>query len=90
MEPLRTENRAKVIGALLPPETIIVDESATEGMNTLFPATANSAPHDVLRLTGLAVRQGIPVAAGTAIACPERPVVRLQADGSALYTIYGL
>jgi acetolactate synthase-1/2/3 large subunit len=89
-EPLRTENWAKVIGALLPQETIIVDESITEGMNTLFPATANSAPHDVLGLTGLAIGQGIPVAAGAAIACPERPVVCLQADGSALYTISGL
>ncbi|MFG2847103.1 acetolactate synthase large subunit [Kitasatospora sp. NPDC048296] len=89
-EPLRTENWARVIGALLPPETITVDESITEGMNTLFPATANSAPHDVLGLTGLAIGQGIPVAAGAVIACPERPVVCLQADGSALYTVSGL
>ncbi|MFE5923981.1 acetolactate synthase large subunit [Streptomyces sp. NPDC056468] len=89
-EPLHTENWAQVIGALLPQETIVVDESITEGMNTLFPATANSAPHDVLGLTGLAIGQGIPVAAGAAIACPERPVVCLQADGSALYTISGL
>ncbi|GAA4988679.1 acetolactate synthase large subunit [Kitasatospora paranensis] len=89
-EPLRTGNWAKVIGALLPPEAIVVDESITEGMNTLFSATANAAPHDVLGLTGLAIGQGIPVAAGAAIACPERPVVCLQADGSALYTISGL
>ncbi|MFE7117156.1 acetolactate synthase large subunit [Streptomyces sp. NPDC057654] len=89
-EPLRTENWAQVIGALLPREAIVVDESITEGMNTLAPATADSAPHDVLGLTGLAIGQGIPVAAGAAIACPERPVVCLQADGSALYTISGL
>ncbi|MFI1393210.1 acetolactate synthase large subunit [Streptomyces griseoaurantiacus] len=89
-EPLRTENWAQVIGALLPHEAIIVDESITEGMDTLVPATANSAPHDVLGLTGLAIGQGIPVAVGAAIACPERPVVCLQADGSALYSISGL
>ncbi len=89
-EPLRTENWARVIGALLPREAIVVDESITEGMNTLAPATADSAPHDVLGLTGLAIGQGIPVAAGAALACPERPVVCLQADGSALYTISGL
>lgn len=89
-EPLCTENWAQVIGALLPQEAIVVDESITEGMNTLVPATANSAPHDVLGLTGLAIGQGIPVAVGAAIACPERPVICLQADGSALYTISGL
>ncbi|MFE4870601.1 thiamine pyrophosphate-dependent enzyme [Streptomyces sp. NPDC056682] len=44
----------------------------------------------LLGLTGLAIGQGIPVATGAAIACPERPVVCLQADGSALYTISGL
>jgi acetolactate synthase-1/2/3 large subunit len=89
-EPLRTENWARVVGALLPAEAIVVDESITEGMDTLTPATAGSAPHDVLGLTGLAVGQGIPVAVGAALACPERPVVCLQADGSALYTISGL
>ncbi|MEV6008698.1 acetolactate synthase large subunit [Streptomyces sp. NPDC051976] len=89
-EPLRTENWAHVVGALLPREAIVVDESITEGMDTLVPATAHSAPHDVLGLTGLAIGQGIPVAAGAAIACPERPVVCLQADGSALYTLSGL
>ncbi|MFH8979866.1 acetolactate synthase large subunit [Streptomyces varsoviensis] len=89
-EPLCTGNWARFIGSLLPEEAIVVDESITEGMNTLAPATADSAPHDVLGLTGLAIGQGIPVAAGAAIACPERPVVCLQADGSALYTISGL
>ncbi|MFI5674427.1 acetolactate synthase large subunit [Streptomyces cellulosae] len=89
-EPLRTKNWAQVIGAHLPPEAIVVDESITEGMDTLAPATANSPAHDVLGLTGLAIGQGLPVAVGAAIACPERPVVCLQADGSALYTISAL
>ena len=88
--PLRTQNWAQVIGALLPQEAIVVDESITEGMDTLAPATANSAAHDVLGLVGLAIGQGLPVAVGAAIACPERPVVCLQADGSALYTISAL
>jgi acetolactate synthase-1/2/3 large subunit len=30
------------------------------------------------------------VAAGAAIACPERPVIALEADGSAMYTISAL
>jgi acetolactate synthase-1/2/3 large subunit len=44
----------------------------------------------VLTLTGGAIGQGLPVAVGAAIACPNRPVLALEADGSALYTIQSL
>jgi acetolactate synthase-1/2/3 large subunit len=44
----------------------------------------------VLTLTGGAIGQGLPVAVGAAVAAPDRPVVALQADGSALYTISAL
>ena len=53
-------------------------------------ATAASPPHDVLTLTGGAIGQGLPVAIGAAIAAPHRPVIALQSDGSALYTISAL
>jgi acetolactate synthase-1/2/3 large subunit len=43
-----------------------------------------------LALTGGAIGQGLPVAVGAAVACPERPVFALEADGSALYTIQSL
>jgi acetolactate synthase-1/2/3 large subunit len=87
--PLRSDNWASVIGALLPENAIISDEANTSGL--LLPyATAASPPHDVLTLTGGAIGQGLPVAIGAAIAAPERPVVALQADGSALYTISAL
>ncbi len=80
---------ATVIGALLPENAIISDEANTSGF--LLPAaTAASPPHDVLTLTGGAIGQGLPVAIGAAIAAPRRPVVALQADGSALYTISAL
>jgi acetolactate synthase-1/2/3 large subunit len=87
--PLRSDNWASVIGALLPENAIISDEANTSGV--LLPhATAASPPHDVLTLTGGAIGQGLPVAVGAAIAAPERPVVALEADGSALYTISAL
>ncbi len=87
--PLRSDNWAAVIGALLPENAIISDEANTSGL--LLPdATAASPPHDVLTLTGGAIGQGLPVAIGAAIAAPHRPVVALQADGSALYTISAL
>jgi acetolactate synthase-1/2/3 large subunit len=80
---------ASVIGALLPENAIISDEANTSGL-LLPPATAASPPHDVLTLTGGAIGQGLPVAVGAAIAAPDRPVIALQADGSALYTISAL
>ena len=87
--PLRSDNWASVIGALLPENAIISDEANTSGL--LLPdATAASPPHDVLTLTGGAIGQGLPVAIGAAIAAPHRPVIALQADGSALYTISAL
>ena len=56
-----------------------------------LPASTAGAPrHDWLTLTGGAIGQGLPVAVGAAIACPDRPVIALEADGSALYTIQSL
>lgn len=80
---------AIVIGALLPEGAIVVDESNTAGVGVAA-ATAGAPAHDVLTLTGGAIGYGIPAAVGAAIAAPDRPVVSLQADGSALYTISAL
>jgi acetolactate synthase-1/2/3 large subunit len=86
---LTAQNWVQVIGALLPENAIISDESNTSGL--LLPAaTAGSPRHDVLALTGGAIGQGLPVALGAAIAAPDRPVIALQADGSAAYTISAL
>jgi acetolactate synthase-1/2/3 large subunit len=46
--------------------------------------------HDWLTLTGGAIGYGIPAALGAAIAAPDRPVLCLESDGSAMYTISGL
>ena len=46
--------------------------------------------HDWLTLTGGAIGYGLPAATGAALACPDRPVWCLQADGSAMYTISAL
>ncbi|HTM85177.1 MAG TPA: acetolactate synthase large subunit [Mycobacterium sp.] len=86
---LTAQNWGQVIGALLPENAIISDESNTSGL--LLPAaTAGSPRHDVLTLTGGAIGQGLPVSVGAAVAAPDRPVIALQADGSAAYTISAL
>lgn len=86
---LDPETLAAGIAALLPEEAIIVDESATAGLWTTL-ATAGAARHDLLTLTGGAIGYGLPAATGAAVACPERPVVSLEADGSGMYTIQSL
>ena len=56
----------------------------------LFAAIADAPPHDYLQLTGGAIGIGIPLAVGAAVACPDRKVIGLQADGSGMYTVQGL
>jgi len=73
----------------LPVDTVVVDEAATCGLG-IFPETVQAAPHDWLTLTGGAIGIGLPMALGAAIACPDRKVVALQADGSAMYTLQAL
>lgn len=87
---LTRDNWAWVVGSLLPPNAIVCDESIAAGMQTLDAAAAGAPAHDVLGLVGLAVGQGLPLAVGAAVACPDRPVVCLEADGSAMYTISAL
>ena len=87
--PLTAEKVCQAVGAVLPEGAIVSDEAITSGM-ALPPNTRGGPRHDWLTLTGGAIGQGLPVAAGAAIACPDRPVIALQADGSALYTIQSL
>ncbi len=86
---LTAETAAAVIGALLPEGAIVCDEANTSGL-WLPAATAGAPPHDWLALTGGAIGQGLPLATGAAVACPGRPVLCLEADGSAMYTISAL
>ena len=77
------------LATLLPEDAIVSDEAATCGLG-IFPFTENAARHDWLTLTGGAIGQGLPLSLGAAIACPDRKVVALQADGSAMYTVQAL
>jgi len=43
-----------------------------------------------MTLTGGAIGQGLPLSLGAAIACPNRTVIAVQADGSAMYTVQAL
>jgi acetolactate synthase-1/2/3 large subunit len=86
---LTGETVAAAVGALLPENAIVSDEANTQGL-WVAPATAGAPPHDWLTLTGGAIGQGLPLATGAAVACPDRKVVSLEADGSAMYTLQAL
>jgi len=86
---LTAEKACQAIGAVLPEGAIISDEAQTSGV-MLAASTAGAPRHDVLTLTGGAIGQGLPVAIGAAVACPDRPVVALEGEGSAMYTIQSL
>ncbi|MCR9279066.1 MAG: acetolactate synthase large subunit [Pseudomonadaceae bacterium] len=77
------------VATLLPENAIVMNEAATSGFAIPGP-TATAAPHEWLDLTGGAIGMGIPAATGAAVACPDRKVVCLQADGSGMYTLQGL
>ncbi|NQV99683.1 MAG: acetolactate synthase large subunit [Rhodospirillales bacterium] len=80
---------AAVLAHMIPDNAIISDESITTGRR-FFSDTFTSRPHSWLQITGGAIGAGLPMATGAAIACPDRPVIALQADGSAMYTLQAL
>ncbi|HWF16543.1 MAG TPA: acetolactate synthase large subunit [Acidimicrobiales bacterium] len=82
---LTSETLAAAVGAVLPEGAIVVDEGNTSGL-FVSAATAGSPRHNWLTLTGGAIGIGLPLATGAAVAAPDRPVLCLQADGSAMYT----
>ena len=87
--PLDADRVGLALGALLPEGAIVCDESITTGRN-FFAATRHAPPHDWLQLSGGAIGLGMPMATGAAVACSDRKVINLQADGSGLYTAQAL
>ncbi|MEN6617565.1 MAG: acetolactate synthase large subunit, partial [Syntrophorhabdus sp.] len=86
---LTPETVCATIAACQPEGAIIVDE----GITTTFPyafASSSAAPHSLLTIAGGSIGYGLPCAVGASLAAPLRPVINIQADGSAMYTIQAL
>jgi acetolactate synthase-1/2/3 large subunit len=77
------------LAALEPEGAIIVDEGLTSSA-PYWAVSGRAVPTSYFQLTGGAIGQGLPSAVGAAVACPDRRVIALQADGSALYTSQAL
>jgi acetolactate synthase-1/2/3 large subunit len=86
---LDAKTLAEAVAAHLPEGAIVCDEGNTEGF--LVPIfCAGAPPHDWLSNTGGSIGLGLPLAVGAAVACPDRKVICLEGDGSAMYTVQAL
>src|SRR5215203_5683125 len=88
-EAITPEAAAAALGTLLPEGAVVVDE-ALSAARAFMLRTRGAAAHDCLQVTGGAIGIGVPLATGAAIARPDRKVICLQADGSAMYTLQAL
>jgi len=87
--PLTPRTLGEAVGACLPEGAIVADEGNTEGsLTSRF--CAGAPPHDWLSNTGGSIGLGLPLATGAAIACPDRRVICLEGDGSAMYSVQAL
>jgi acetolactate synthase-1/2/3 large subunit len=80
---------AQAIAMAIPEHAIVVDESITTGRG-FFPPTAAAAPHDWLQNMGGSIGFSTPIATGAAVARPDRKVICMVGDGSAMYTLQSL
>ncbi len=87
--PFKPEAFGLTLAALLPENAIVAEDAVTSG-RALFPLTWGAAPHDWIQITGGAIGHAFPAATGAAIACPDRKVVCLQADGAGMYSLQAL
>lgn len=87
--PLTAADVMRIVAALLPEDAIVTDE----GITSTLPYTgllATAAPHDHLPISGGSIGNILPLSTGAAIAAPDRKVVCLEGDGSAMYTLQAL
>lgn len=81
---ITAEKLGAFLGHSIPEQAIIVDESITTG-RSFIRATERARPHDWIKGTGGSIGYGMAASVGAALACPDRPVITLEADGSGMY-----
>jgi benzoylformate decarboxylase len=77
------------VAEALPPDAVVVDETISSGAG-LRTFLRSDDPKSFFGLRGGGIGWGLPAAIGVKLALPERPVVALVGDGSAMYTIQAL
>jgi benzoylformate decarboxylase len=79
----------EAIGSMLPKDAVVIEEvlSSAPGARSLINA---EDPQSYFALRGGGIGWGLPAAIGVKLALPDRPVVAMVGDGSAMYTVQGL
>ncbi len=87
--PLTLDRVGAAIANLMPEDCVVINEAVTSGA-PIAAALAQARGHDWLPTMGGAIGAGLPTAVGAAVACPDRKVLCLSGDGSAMYTLQSL
>ncbi len=79
----------EAIGTMLPKDAVVIEEalSSAPGIRMLINSNDEQSFYG---LRGGGIGWGLPAAIGVKVALPDRPVVALIGDGSAMYTIQAL
>ena len=89
ISPMSTERMMTEIAESLPDDAIIVDDSVTTRAS-IFGAMEFDEPGSLLGITGGALGWGMGGTMGVKMANPDRPVVGVIGDGSAMMTVQAL
>src|SRR6185312_7105930 len=87
--PIRPLALLEALGAVLPRDAVVIEESisSSPGLRQLV---RSDDPQSFFGLRGGGIGWGLPAAIGAKLALPDRPVVALVGDGSAMYTCQAL
>ncbi|MBM3944135.1 MAG: thiamine pyrophosphate-binding protein [SAR202 cluster bacterium] len=88
LKPMSTERMMAEVAANIPPETVIVDDSVTT-RNSVFGAIEFDRPGSVFGERGGAIGWGVGGGIGAKLANPDKPVIAIVGDGSAMMTVQG-
>ena len=89
LTPIRPLALMYAIGETLPPEAVVIDESVSSSPG-LRQFLRSNDPQSFFGLRGGGIGWGLPATIGAKLALPDRPVVGLIGDGSAMYTCQAL
>jgi benzoylformate decarboxylase len=79
----------EAIGRMLPKDAVVIEEVLSSAPGARMLIDSND-PQSFFALRGGGIGWGLPAAIGAKLALPDRPVVALVGDGSAMYTVQGL
>jgi benzoylformate decarboxylase len=87
--PVKALALLEAIGRVLPKDAVVVEEalSSAAGIRNLI---RSDDPQSFFGLRGGGIGWGLPAAVGAKVALPDRPVVAIVGDGSAMYSCQAL